>query len=146
MKKFLCLIMVFAVLITITACKSNTDKKENKTTTTNSVEDVVVTIERNNYPLNTEKIIAIWQNNGDEEIGLGYAFELEKETDGKFESVKPESEVLFDLPLIKLSKNERKEIKYSINNYKLESGTYRIKTEYIKNKKQIPIYCEFILK
>lgn len=146
MKKTLSILIFIVIMITAAACNSSDSAKKSNIENTTDESGVALVAEKENYPLNTEKIIAIWQNNGDEEIGLGYAFELEKETNGKFESVKPESEVLFDLPLIKLSKNERKEIKYSINNYKLESGTYRIKTEYIKNKKQIPIYCEFILK
>ncbi|MGN0174390.1 MAG: immunoglobulin-like domain-containing protein [Acutalibacteraceae bacterium] len=146
MKKTLSILIFIVIMITAAACNSSDSGKKSNIENTTDESGVALVAEKESYPLNTEKIIAIWQNNGDEEIGLGYAFELEKETNGNFESVKPESEVLFDLPLIKLSKNERKEIEYSIDNYKLESGTYRIKTEYIKNKKQIPIYCEFILK
>ncbi len=79
------------------------------------------------------------------EMTFGESFYIEKEVDGNFEEVKWKSEVFFNAIAFIITSDQSVEKTYKWNDYlgPLESGKYRIVTDFYRNSEKITAHFEF---
>ena len=116
-------------------------------------EKVVLTPEREAYPVGTEAITVTWFNGTDEDIIFGDSFVLQKWQGGNWTEEEPVDRLLFLTIGYYLTPGESREKIYPIGQYygQLQAGRYRIAATYLydrerpinKNTPVHQVYAEF---
>jgi len=124
---------------------SEPDTTTSKPTTTTAAQTeaaapdpVVLTPERESYPVGTEEITVTWTNGAEEDIIFGDSFVLQKWQGGNWTEVKPVDRLLFLTIGYYLTPGESREKTYPIGQYygQLQAGRYRIAATYLYDRER----------
>lgn len=151
MKKIGFTLSIIFLIISLVGCQQKTNE-ENQTEAKNqkilnSKDGVSIKTEKTQYPVSTDEIVIIIENNSKSNFNYGLLPSIEKNIDGNWEELSYKKEIAIKAiePGINSNSEKKEKISLSILKEKLLPGKYRITLTFYNDKNQIILGSPFEL-